>query len=283
MCIIAVKPKNVSLPNYEFINSNWSDNPDGAGIMFIKHNEKDVQLIKGLMTLKELTNAIKDNVTDKDLLVIHFRWATSGKKTAPATHPFVVDNSKEISFITKHKSSNDLFFAHNGVISQLNNSHDISDTQIFASEYLPHISVHDIYTNPIMQSLIEKFIDGSRLVFLHSKYGIKYYGKWHEYKGMMLSKMYCESPFTYDYSWNKWDKKSKKKSKNNFKHFTFENDDYDFNVDDNYWYEDEINIRCESCEEELKGEDIYYNFDYDCHLCRICNDDLQKEIINYKL
>jgi len=278
MCIIAVKPANIPLPTDKFIDDNWVENPDGAGIMFIKHGTKEVTMIKGFMEKKDLINSIKENkLTEADLLIIHFRWATSGKKNAPATHPFIIDKDKSISYSTTFVSEHDLFFAHNGVISELNNNHDESDTQIFATQFLPHISVKDIYNNDVIRQMISKFIDGSRLVFLHAKYGVTLIGQWHDYNGLKLSKMYCErQDYFHNIDWRNYSKSyySTSKKKKNKNKFTFEDDDIyneGFNNDYKYeWY-------CESCSNLEDPEEILYNESYDCYLCISCNDDLMNQ------
>lgn len=279
MCIIAVKPANIPLPTDKFIDDNWVENPDGAGIMFIKHGAKEVTMIKGFMEKKDLINSIKENnLTEDDLLIIHFRWATSGKKNAPATHPFIIDKDKSISYSTTFVSEHDLFFAHNGVISALNNNHDESDTQIFATQFLPHISVKDIYNNDVIRQMISKFIDGSRLVFLHAKYGVTLIGTWHDYNGLKLSKMYCErQDYFNNIDWRNYSQSfyapSKKKKKKN--KFTFERDDYDseYNSESKIKYE----WYCESCSNIIDEDTIQYNQDYDCYLCFDCNKSLDFE------
>ena len=47
MCIIAIKPKNIDLPNKEYLENCFINNDDGAGFMYTKNNK--VYIYKGYM------------------------------------------------------------------------------------------------------------------------------------------------------------------------------------------------------------------------------------------
>lgn len=181
MCVILVKERGIELPTKDILESCWKRNPDGAGFMF---NDCDkVVIMKGFMTFEEfylrLQTANEFYHLKEKGLVIHFRIATSGLKDKGNCHPYPISNDNldlRKSFITT-----ELGIAHNGIIRSYNGKDKIlNDTQLFIKNDLFELNSLDkkFYKNLIFQSMIERLIDGSRLVFLNKKGEIIKLGNW---------------------------------------------------------------------------------------------------------
>lgn len=181
MCVILVKERGIELPTKGVLESCWKRNPDGAGFMF---NDCDkVVIMKGFMTFEEfylrLQTANEFYHLKEKGLVIHFRIATSGLKDKGNCHPYPISNDNldlRKSFITT-----ELGIAHNGIIRSYNGKNNIlNDTQLFIKNDLFELNSLDkkFYKNVIFQSMIERLIDGSRLVFLNKKGEIIKLGNW---------------------------------------------------------------------------------------------------------
>lgn len=181
MCVILVKERGIELPTKDILESCWKRNPDGAGFMF---NDCDkVVIMKGFMTFEEfylrLQTANEFYHLKEKGLVIHFRIATSGLKDKGNCHPYPISNDNldlRKSFITT-----ELGIAHNGIIRSYNGKNNIlNDTQLFIKNDLFKLNSLDkkFYKNVIFQSMIERLIDGSRLVFLNKKGEIIKLGNW---------------------------------------------------------------------------------------------------------
>lgn len=181
MCVILVKEKGIELPTKKVLKCCWERNPDGAGFMFNDYDK--VVIMKGFMTFEEfylrLQTANEFYHLKEKGLVIHFRIATSGLKDKGNCHPYPISNDNldlRKSFITT-----ELGIAHNGIIRSYNGKDKIlNDTQLFIKNDLFKLNSLDkkFYKNVIFQSMIERLIDGSRLVFLNKKGEIIKLGKW---------------------------------------------------------------------------------------------------------
>lgn len=181
MCVILVKERGIELPTKDVLESCWKRNPDGAGFMFNDYDK--VVIMKGFMTFEEfylrLQTANEFYHLKEKGLVIHFRIATSGLKDKGNCHPYPISNDNldlRKSFITT-----ELGIAHNGIIRSYNGKDKIlNDTQLFIKNDLFELNSLDkkFYKNVIFQSMIERLIDGSRLVFLNKKGEIIKLGKW---------------------------------------------------------------------------------------------------------
>lgn len=181
MCVILVKEKGIELPTKKVLKCCWERNPDGAGFMFNDYGK--VVIMKGFMTFEEfylrLQTANEFYHLKEKGLVIHFRIATSGLKDKGNCHPYPISNDNldlRKSFITT-----ELGIAHNGIIRSYNGKNNIlNDTQLFIKNDLFELNSLDkkFYKNVIFQSMIERLIDGSRLVFLNKKGKIIKLGNW---------------------------------------------------------------------------------------------------------
>jgi hypothetical protein len=199
MCLIIVKEEGQSLASKAMLSKVWEKNPHGAGIIYKKNDTSKYKMIKGMMTLKDLMRVIDElNLTDKDFIAYHLRWATSGDVDQKTTHPFVVhDDAKYVNALSVEEGEKSMFVMHNGVIHDLNDKQaKESDTQRFIMEYISQLSVRNIFHCQVTKALIEKFIDGSRLLITHPMHGRIKYGDWHEHEGFSISKPYSQAtPF----------------------------------------------------------------------------------------
>lgn len=150
MCIAVAKPKDLIIDK-KILQQCFDTNPDGAGFCV----EIDGKLVvnKGYFTFESFYEAFQPYENLKAL--IHFRIRTHGKVDEENCHPF---------FITE-----DIVFVHNGIISDLPICSNKSDTRVFKENYLlPIVNNYgqSALTSPIISKLIEKFIGGSKFVFM---------------------------------------------------------------------------------------------------------------------
>jgi len=168
VCIIVYKPVNQPI-KLSVLEDCWAGNKDGAGLMFAEDGQ--LKVAKGFMTLKSFKKYFKkfgeERMTSLPM-VFHFRIATHGSVGPANCHPFRVHN--------------DLWFAHNGIITAVDvpKDRDISDSEAFAEQYLAylhkslkgglkinHLSDGKYYGNTPLNEMIGKFIVGSKLVFMN--------------------------------------------------------------------------------------------------------------------
>ena len=143
MCVIAVKPKNISMPDDETIRAMWHCNPDGAGFMWA--DGKSVHIQKGFMTVEDFLKELKKlgqkhNLTEIPM-VLHFRIGTAGGNTPENTHPFPISDS--IPLLQKTEMKSHIGVAHNGVIPIEPRRKDISDTMEYIASQLAPIYRYD--------------------------------------------------------------------------------------------------------------------------------------------
>jgi hypothetical protein len=247
------------MPTEKFISEVWERNPHGGGLLYQRAGSNTILMEKGFMKLDEYLKHIESlDIKEDDYLALHLRWATSGKTNKITSHPFVVHRQKEVRNILSCESDKHLFMMHNGQIIDLDNSKKISDTQRFARDYMTKIAAHDLYNNEIIQELIEKFIDGSRLLFAHGQYGFLRLGEWVDGdNGLILSKKFTPRskpnktwhiPQSYSYYqrslWEENDRAAE------------------------YGY-----YRCDYCNHYHAEGDVLFSNDYNCFVCHTCNDD----------
>jgi hypothetical protein len=265
MCLIISKEEGQDLVNNTMLEEIWDKNPHGAGIVFRKKGSSRFKMRKGYMTLQDLKNAIRSyGLTSEDYIAYHFRYATSGDTDKRGTHPFVVhEDAKAVSATRVTATDKTTFVFHNGVIYDLNDrKSNVSDTQRFVNHYLTEISTEDLFNNPVIQELIEKFIDGSRLLLINNKFGVKFYGSWHKHEDYLISKDYDEAT-------------GKDAIKNHFGS-AWENESHDYYWDDwNDWdesdtYTSEVATELEFCDYCCKSEKSKYVQRHEAYLCNEC-------------
>jgi len=133
MCLIISKPKGVALPIKKHLVEAEKNNPDGIGIAYYKNNGI-VRIKKTFRNVHSLYKFLKANITAEDILLIHFRIATSGKVDKGNRHPFPITLNKQL--LRKEELSCRFAVAHNGVISQYGGHKKYSDSQKFIIDIL---------------------------------------------------------------------------------------------------------------------------------------------------
>lgn len=197
MCVIAVKPQGLKLPEEAILKNMWDKNSDGAGFMYATENK--VYIEKGFMTYEEFTNALnglKERFTD-DLeqlpLVLHFRITTHGGTSRGNTHPFPISDNVE------HLKALDLTapvgVAHNGVIHTVKATTDLSDTQMYVKTILYPLSKLSSTFMDEYETLIDATIGASKLAFLEGNGTITMIGTFTELNGIHYSNTYWK-PYT---------------------------------------------------------------------------------------
>jgi len=149
MCVIIIKPIGKDIDE-DILERCWQGNPHGSGFMYADGGKLTV--VKGMMILDDfLIEYNKHNGISKNL-IIHFRFATSGKINAKQTHPFWIFDEK-------------LAFAHYGHIGNIIDIQSESDTIVFNKNILSKLPVDFLKSEPIVE-LIGAYIGSSLLVFM---------------------------------------------------------------------------------------------------------------------
>ena len=204
MCIAIVSEVGVELPKKKILKRCFENNPDGAGYAVMLPTEK-WEGKKGFMTWKSFWKAFnKEQYSKDDMVLIHFRIGTSGKKEHPdCTHPFpVTDNEADLIL---HHFVSDSIIMHNGTCGQ--GRKDLSDTMVaiidFAEPLLPHLE------DAKMLSILHKCLGGTSRWFIANKTHSWMLGDWEEEKetGIWYSNRgYLQQPkvTTYNNVYSPW-------------------------------------------------------------------------------
>lgn len=201
MCIIIAKNKGLKMPDNKTLERCFTNNPDGAGIMYAKNNA--VHIRKGFMTYADFNNYLNElgnHVSLKDTaLVMHFRITTHGSTNSSNCHPYPI--SKKIKDLKKTSLITDIGVAHNGIIP-IKCIPKLSDTQTYIAKKLSviHKIQPDFYTNKYIMQRIENEIQ-SKMCFLTKDEKIYTIGEFIEDNGVLYSNhSYNRSAFSlYDY------------------------------------------------------------------------------------
>lgn len=185
MCIIAYKPKGVGMPTKKHLKNCWDNNSDGAGWMWYDQPNKRVVIDKGYMTWDSFWAALcEENYTKKDTVVIHFRYATAGLTVAGNTHPFPLSRYEDDLQSTFHGC--DAAVVHNGIFGK--GEGHLSDTMVIVRDMFSDPIVKNNMDSLVMQTLIEEYVHGSKLVFLDYKGDVTIFGvPWKKHKGVWFS------------------------------------------------------------------------------------------------
>jgi len=185
MCIIIAKPTNVALPKDEWIINSESNNGDGIGIGLKKAGGRRVFIKKDFKDGQETIAWIKANVKPEDELIVHFRWATSGKKDAGNRHPFPITLNKPL--LRKTEVSCKRLVAHNGVLTQYSGHKKYSDTQKFTIDMLARPAIRENLFDKGIQVLIKEYISGDKLAILDYEKGMLLIGDFEKDEGCYFS------------------------------------------------------------------------------------------------
>jgi len=150
MCLALVKLPEAVLP-IENIKAGWISNPDGGGFAYNKKGK--IQVVKGLMTLKEFgiayDKAAKANPAATFL--VHFRIRTQGDRNEANTHPFEYNNMAMI---------------HNGTIDGTGAKYGegMSDTALFVAKFKDDLTLENLSK---YKDELEQALSYNKLGFLH--------------------------------------------------------------------------------------------------------------------
>ncbi len=181
MCILIHHPANVAF-NDALLNDFYSYNSDGFGAMYVENGS--IVVIKTLGKPAEINTLYRDTLKGREC-IIHYRMKTHGDIDMDNCHPY--------------KVTDDLWMAHNGILS-MGNPIDPkrSDTWHFIEYILKPAMLHNpnIILDPDYQRYIEKMIGATnKFAFLHSsgEVVVLNYEAGVEHQGAWLSNTYAWS------------------------------------------------------------------------------------------
>ena len=201
MCIIAIKKKNIPLPDEKIFKTMFDNNSDGAGFMYNQNGKVIIQ--KGYMTYDNFINAL--NEVEKNIntlstaMIFHFRIATHGAVSKSMCHPFPL--SSKINMIKRCDSTCKLGIVHNGIIP-IQPRKGISDTAEYIMSVLSVTSKHhpEFYKSKKIRKAILAEIK-SKMAFLDGNGDVYTVGEFVTDNGIMYSNTsYKESSFVF-HSW----------------------------------------------------------------------------------
>lgn len=192
MCIIIAKMKHKRLPTENELKNSFTNNDDGAGLMYVDNGEVIIE--KGFMTYNAFKKRYDElckqyNNFEGKSLVLHFRIGTSSGNTPKNTHPYPI--SYKESDLHKTQLTTDLGVVHNGIIHSYNpkgKNPTTNDTQQFIMRYL-----YPLYDNfkefykckAIMNGIAD--ITNSKLTFLDTNDKLYFVGDFIEKDGLLFS------------------------------------------------------------------------------------------------
>lgn len=185
MCLIIVKPEDVKLPKFDYLKNADEANSDGIGIAVKFHDKSRVHIKKDFKDVNALQEYLKANVKKKDILIIHFRWATSGKTDAGNRHPFPITPNKKLMRQLELKCG--WAVAHNGVLTDFSGHKKYSDTQRFVMERLAHPAIKANLTDSVIQGFIVDAIGTDKLAILGEKGELILLGDFKKHDGLYFS------------------------------------------------------------------------------------------------
>lgn len=166
MCIIAIKNPGVQFPTLSTVATMCYHNPDGFAVVWHKAGDKQSRVYRTMDRAKFLkrygtiVNSLDYRTT---ALYIHARIATHGSLRIKNCHGFV-----------DHKSR--LCFAHNGILYNIPNRDDLTDSETFFRDYFIPTFRHGGWREA--DQLIRETIGFSKFVFMDGDGNIRRYGNY---------------------------------------------------------------------------------------------------------
>jgi hypothetical protein len=201
MCIIIHKPVGKVIPE-DLIKRQWEINPDGAGFAVRIDEEKyPLYFKKGIMKLEELLEdeEFQEFNSEDYELVLHLRKSTGGGVRPELCHPFPVLSRNRLKGYSKA-----LLF-HNGTFGlkvPKKYREKLSDTA-FISLFARRIGL----VNFKLMLKCDILNRNNSRVLLWTDSGMIKKGKWHQYRGLQVSKPVYSYSYSssysrsYSYSW----------------------------------------------------------------------------------
>lgn len=167
MCLAIFKPENKQIKK-RYLEAGFNGNSDGAGFAYIK--DKRIVIEKGFFNFAEFWVAY-EKIDKRSPMLIHFRWATHGKKDAQNCHPFELLAGRGAMI-------------HNGILPYESTATK-SDTACFVDGVLDPLLTANPYDDKHIKYLIENaigdsnkiaclFSDGNHVIYNEKK------GEWHK-------------------------------------------------------------------------------------------------------
>jgi len=259
MCLLTFIPSGIDV-DIEDLRNGAKYNDDGFG--FAVHMGDHIITGKG-MNFEEVVDRFYDvRSRFKGHAIFHSRITTHGVTDTTNCHPFKVGND-DLTVV-----------GHNGMLPIKPVAGDTrSDTNIFASEYLPSLGGVYALDDHTVRASLENWAKGSKLVVLtadrhaNSEYYILNESAGHWSDGVWWSNYsYCYIPapvrtYGYSSSYGGW-------SGNTYTTRTstpVDVDPYKFDDEDD-WYGDMYEVECPFCGEH----EVYDVVNEDVHECRSC-------------
>lgn len=235
MCMLFIKPKNLTLPE-QYLDSLNDHNADGVSI----YNLNDKELFKTL-DYDAACDYLEKNHDNE--LIVHFRFGTSGKKSEDQLHGWDILGGK-------YK------FFHNGVLSTFKGNKDFSDTQQLVNMF----NATDGLTLEHVVKYLESFEKSSRFLIVENdtnKITIPNCAKWEN--PILINGVSVKFSNSYAIDWYLLQDEghTKKPTFSRFNNSLWDDGyDYDFsNIDDD-------------CDNLTDGEhDLLMELDYMIHNC----------------
>ena len=180
MCIIAIKPTGVQLPDTERIVTMFDNNPDGAGIMYAENDQ--VFIKKGFMTVEPLLEYLSSRDWTQLPVVLHFRIGTAGPNNELNCHPYPVGMKNFTEGTCKQA------MVHNGILYDYDppKESEINDTQVFLHEIVEKLP-ENWKENSAISKLVSNEIGTNKLAFLDKDGTITKFGEYIESEGCYYS------------------------------------------------------------------------------------------------
>jgi len=155
MCIAILNTKGTTLKK-QILSNCWENNGDGAGILYI-NDENKMEAFKTLDSFDDFYSNyidIKRTYGSRKNMLLHFRISTHGVINEENCHPFIVDEN--------------VGFIHNGMISEVPDSIQYSDTNMLNRTLLQKLSPGFEQDDDVLEFLGSMIGLGNKLVFLNS-------------------------------------------------------------------------------------------------------------------
>lgn len=164
MCVIIYKPVGVAKPSYQLLKRAAKFNPHGFGFVSTNQHYKTLHFETFYQHFK--------SVSENDECLIHFRYATHGSVCERNCHPFV---------------ENDVFFAHNGILS-IQPMNDMTDSETaFRNQIYPAIE-HFGYFSKKVDDVINEIIAGSKFALMYNNQ-VRLFGMYNKMDGCYFSNL----------------------------------------------------------------------------------------------
>jgi predicted glutamine amidotransferase len=166
MCIIAIKKAGVQFPDITTVETMCDSNPDGFALVY--HDTRDgkartYRTMDREQFLRHYKSVLRSHDFRTTNLFLHARIATHGSLRRENCHGFVDKKCR-------------LSFAHNGILYNIPNRDDLTDSETFFRDYFVPVFRHGGWFEA--DRLIKDVIGYSKFVFMDNKGNIRHYGNY---------------------------------------------------------------------------------------------------------